>query len=633
MNKTYTVKQVADMLGYSTNSIYAFLKEGRIKGVRIGKGRFRISEEELEKLLHLKKSQEIQPISVMPSVPPSIQPSSITSESEEIPSLDKHLEKIKENIPSLFDLFVSLTSIIIGFTMILFVRDFEEFSNIGLSQFLVPIKINFLIAGIGLFTVNVLNQARKNWYFIFNLIIFLSLLTFSLMLFLSKDFLGFTIYALLSLMMFFHLVLNLKGIVSFAIYIGLLTISLPIILILYPSTINLPVISFVSTWSPIQAAIVWLIVATMINGIIWRLQDKQKFLFRISSLIFDVGLVYFAYLYSAQLYWGRALIFVLIFLSIIISSFWHRLDLKEEATRKTVVSIFGDLLLIFLAIVTVIWVVQNNIRSYAHDELVNKLVYGETLVESTVSSSKEKLETLSKDKSLIEAVKKKDTTFLKKSMKDFFVYSLDFRRIWVSDDKGEVLNIYPEANVLYENVAFREYFKVTKASKKSYISDLFETEVNGEKKEVVVVATPILDENENFIGVLVGSLDIDSLANKLQQFANSYDKEYFLVLDKQGKAIVKPESIGGLSNEEIQQLIAVDQVNNNHDVGQAVNFNNKSLQVHEQITDTDWILVLRRSLANTYNFSNVTNLLLNLIIISAGLLVIFWNIVHLKRRI
>lgn len=620
MNKTYTAKQVAGILGYSTNSVYTFLKEGRIKGVRIGKGRFRIPQEELEKLLYLKKFQEPQSVSLGGLVPIN----------ENIPSLVKHLEEMIDNIPSLFDWFVSLVSIIIGFTMILFVRNFEEFSNIGFTQFLLPIKINFLIAGVGLFTVNILNRARKNWYFIFNLIIFLNLSAFSLILFLSKDLLGFTIFGLISFVMFFHLVLNLKGIVSFALYISLLTILLPIILIIYPSAINLPVLSFISTWSPIQAAIAWLIVASTINGVIWLWQNKQKSLFWISLLIFSAGLVYFAHLYAVQLYWSRALIFTLIFLSIIISSFWHKLNFKDKEIQKTVVSIFGDLLLIFLAIVTIIWVTQNNIRSYAQDELVNKLVYGGTLVESTINSSKEKLEILSRDKSFIEAVKKKDTAFLKKSIKDFFVYSLNFRRILMSDDKGEILNMYPEANILFKNVDFREYFQVIKASKKSYISNLFEAEVDG-KKEVVVVATPILDEDENFIGVLIGSLDINSLANKLQQFANFYDKEYFLVLDKEGKVIIKPENIGGLSNEEIQQLIA-DQANNNYDVGQAINFNNKSLQVHEQITDTNWILVLRRSLANTYNFNDITNLLLNLIIVSAGLLVIFWNMVHLKKK-
>jgi excisionase family DNA binding protein len=632
MEKTYTVKQVANILGYSTNSIYTFLKEGRIKGVRIGKGRFRVSQQELDKLLHLKKSQEVQPISMTSLVSPSIQSAPITSESEEIPSLDKHLEEINDNVPSLFDWFVSLTSIIIGFTMILFIHSFEEFSNIGLSQFLMPIKINLLIAGIGLFLVNVLNRARKNWHFIFNLVIILNLLVFSLMLFLSKDLLGFTIFALLPLMIFFHSALKLKGIIGFAIYVSLLTIILPIVLIISPSIIEFPTISFFSTWSPIQVAIFWLVIISTINGIIWKLRDKQKSLFWISLLIFDAGLVYFAYLYSAQLYWGRALIFILIFLTLIISSFWYKLNLKDEETRKTVTSIFGDLLLIFLAIISVIWVVQNNIRSYAQDELVNKLVYGGTLIDSTVKSSREKLITLSRDESLIEAVKKKDITFLNKSMKDFFIYSLNFRYIWMFDDKGEVLNIYPEVSVPYKNLDFRESFQVMKVSKKNYISDLFETEVSGEKKWVIAVMTPILDENENFIGALIGSLDVDSLANELQQFANSYDNEYFLVLDKEGKVIIKPENINGLSSKEIQQLLD-NQTNNNYDVEQVIDSGNKLIQIHGQITDANWILILRRSLANTYNFNNVTNLLLNLIIISAGLLVIFWNIVHLKRRI
>ena len=55
MAATYTVKQVANILGYSTNSIYTFLKEKRIKGVRVGRGRFRIPQSELDRLLLITK--------------------------------------------------------------------------------------------------------------------------------------------------------------------------------------------------------------------------------------------------------------------------------------------------------------------------------------------------------------------------------------------------------------------------------------------------------------------------------------------------------------------------------------------------------------------------------------------------
>lgn len=632
MNKTYTVIQVANILGYSTNSIYTFLKEGRIVGIRVGKGRYRVSQEELNKLLHLKKSEEIQPISVKSSAPTSIQPVFTTSETEEIPSLDKHLEETKDNIPSLFDWFVSLTTIIVGFTIILFIRSFEGFSNIGLSQFLVPIKINLLVAGIGLFSVNVINRTRKNWYFIFNLITFLNLLAFSLMLLLSKDFFGFAIFALLLLVMFFHLILNLKGIISFVIYTGLLTIILPVTLILNPPTNNLPVMSFFSTWSPIQASIAWLIVACTINGIIWIGQSKHKFLFWINFLIFSVGLVYFAYFYSAQLYWSRALIFVLILLSIIISFFWHKLDLKDEEVRKTIVSIFGDLLLVFLAIVTIIWIAQNNISTYAQHELTNKIVYGESLFQSIIDSSKQNIINYSGDQSLIEAVKKKDSSTLNKLSKTVFNYSLNFRRLLVTDEKGNVLSVYPETTIPYTDISFEEYYRQVKTIKDIYVSNLFETTVNGIKTQEIVIANPIIDEEENLVGVLIGSLDINSLNNKLQQYANSNEKEYFLVLDAEGKIIINPENISGLKNEEIQDLIA-NQTDNKDSIEQVINFDNKTLQINGQINDANWILVLRRPLVDIYNFNNITNLLLNLIIVSVGFIVILWNMAHLKKRI
>ena len=52
MPKTYTVKQVAVALGFSTNTVYKYLDEGKIKATRLGsEGRFRIPESEVTRLL------------------------------------------------------------------------------------------------------------------------------------------------------------------------------------------------------------------------------------------------------------------------------------------------------------------------------------------------------------------------------------------------------------------------------------------------------------------------------------------------------------------------------------------------------------------------------------------------------
>jgi|SRR3989344_3142024 len=54
-NRIYTVKEVARLLGFSTNTIYKYLDEGKIKSIRLGKeGRFRIPQKEVVKLLGLK---------------------------------------------------------------------------------------------------------------------------------------------------------------------------------------------------------------------------------------------------------------------------------------------------------------------------------------------------------------------------------------------------------------------------------------------------------------------------------------------------------------------------------------------------------------------------------------------------
>lgn len=626
MTKTYTVKQVADILGYSTNSIYTFLKEKKIFGVRVGKGRYRISQEELDKLLHLKKTEESQQVLIAPS--PVLAPSPVN---EVISSLDRHLAEKVSDIPSLFDWFVGFASIIVGLTMVLFVRNYEEFSSIGLAQFLIPIKVNLLVAGIGLFAVNVHNQARKNWYRIFSFIISINLLFFSLILFINKDLLGFTTFGLLSLLIFIQIILNLKGIAIFSVYASLLSIFLPIILIINPQTINFPGLGFISNFSPIQTIIVWLLFSSAVNSSIWIFQNKQKPIYWISILLFSFGFVYLAYLYTIQIYWSRGFIFLLISLVVVLSSFWHKLNFKEEETRRVIISIFGDLLLVYLTIIAVIWVVQNNIQSYAKKELANKIVYGQTLIESKVDASKEKVISLSKDTLLIEVLKKEDKQALQEFLKNFFIYSLDFRRLLIADSEGNVLNIYPEVTIPNNNIAFREYFKVTKEERITHLSNLFETSANGEKTKAVVITSPIEDEEGNFIGILIASLDIQSLGNRLQQSINSYEDEYFLVLDSVGEPIIKPRSFDKLEDGEFEHILS-GQTHVGVNTDEVITNNNRMLQVHKPITNSNWILVLRRSLVKTLNFNIFTVVLLNLIIVTIGLLVIIWNLVHYRRR-
>src|SRR3989339_1765629 len=107
MAATYTVKQVAEILGYSTNSIYSFLKEKRIKGVRVGKGRFRIPQSELNRLLLISRGQDAAVVDQMIPALPAHDPKDIPSHEIEPFSLP-FLGLIHTVSANIFDWFIGV---------------------------------------------------------------------------------------------------------------------------------------------------------------------------------------------------------------------------------------------------------------------------------------------------------------------------------------------------------------------------------------------------------------------------------------------------------------------------------------------------------------------------------------------
>ncbi len=98
--KTYTVKEVAKLLGFSTNTVYKYLDDGSIQAVRLGEeGRFRIPESEVERLLQ-EKGRSLSDVNTTPAInKDGVSESSLA---------------IKDT-PKLFDWFVYFMSISLGF--------------------------------------------------------------------------------------------------------------------------------------------------------------------------------------------------------------------------------------------------------------------------------------------------------------------------------------------------------------------------------------------------------------------------------------------------------------------------------------------------------------------------------------
>ncbi len=79
MKRYYTVKEAADILGVSTNTIYKYLADNKIKSVRYGRGRFKIPASELSHFFRPEDnslvSEELKELAVPQTVTPQNPPS------------------------------------------------------------------------------------------------------------------------------------------------------------------------------------------------------------------------------------------------------------------------------------------------------------------------------------------------------------------------------------------------------------------------------------------------------------------------------------------------------------------------------------------------------------------------------
>ena len=87
-----------------------------------------------------------------------------------------------------------------------------------------------------------------------------------------------------------------------------------------------------------------------------------------------------------------------------------------------------------------------------------------------------------------------------------------------------------QLNLTTSNLGFRDYFKESMNTGKTYLSDVIVSKSS--HRSLIVIATPVFYEN-NIIGVVIGTVDLD-IFNKFLQSINIPDYSRILILDKNG---------------------------------------------------------------------------------------------------
>ena len=91
-----------------------------------------------------------------------------------------------------------------------------------------------------------------------------------------------------------------------------------------------------------------------------------------------------------------------------------------------------------------------------------------------------------------------------------------------------------QLNLTTTNFAFRDYYQVVNQTKKTYLSDAIISKATG--RNLAVIATPIIDKENDMRGILYGSINFNNY-DKFLQSLNLQNNTRLVLIDKTGVKI------------------------------------------------------------------------------------------------
>ncbi|HKO41273.1 MAG TPA: cache domain-containing protein [Nitrososphaeraceae archaeon] len=110
----------------------------------------------------------------------------------------------------------------------------------------------------------------------------------------------------------------------------------------------------------------------------------------------------------------------------------------------------------------------------------------------------------------------------------------EFSSIGFLLNNGDVYFVEPferQLNLTTNNLAFRDYYQVVNQTKKTYLSDAIISKATG--RNLAVIATPVIDKENDMRGILYGSINFNNYDEFLQSL-NLQNNSRLILIDKNG---------------------------------------------------------------------------------------------------
>lgn len=510
----------------------------------------------------------------------------------------------RAGLPRLFDWLMALSSIILGLSMYLYTSQMDSLAIGQFSEWFLPIRVTLIISGFGLILSDMIQEefaVYRNISTLFRGILFITYSGLALMQFQSRDYDGFLMYGLFSIVILLETILNIMSSTAYMLYIQSFVIGTALIFRYLPwdsglSSLSKGIYSLIDGSSWILNLVVIMILFTTVFGYF-----LEKKVLKVSLFISGVIMVALSVYYANIGYWSAAFFLLVTGIIGLLLPFWERMKVISQTDRTVVYKLFGTVVIAFSVVVAVISIVQQILLDNAKINLAEKADYGRITVDTTTNNAIQTLSGLSQNELFFSALVAKKSADLLSFEKAVFKNETDLSSVVALDKTGKTLSVYPFSTEIEQtNFANTNYFGATVFNKNNYLSRTAEEFTENIDKSVIA-AVPVFDGNNETVGAVVASLNTNSLSDKLQEIMVDPLGQYISVVDSDGRWLVNPdqEKVGNLVDESDETYLLYSRGKSN---GQGYDANGRyALFVGEKSKISNWSVIVSQPITTIMN--------------------------------
>lgn len=597
--KFYTAKEVAQLLGFSTNTVYKYLDEGKIKATRLGtEGRFRIPADEMQHMLQQKH-------------PTTLVESQIAQVSQTTTQEISILERLYS--PNILSYFAVVLAIVTGIALFLPSSYLLDVRYQPVRNFLFPMGWIFILVGVFGILPDILFSYKRPLQYITHIALSGSFFILGVGFFFFGNTVNGLTYSLIAIVLFVgFLIPHVSHKLAFLLLVTGLTFIFGLYYPAHSEFLPLAVFAEFAAGNALLFTILWFAI-TIPGLILFFIALSRKRLFMILTFISGVISLLFATILVANDIWDRALF------SVVMGTFFFLLPVEEKFHTFTKVrrrSIFGSFMWLttILAVgLLLIMFTQAKMKQYVISQNLAYLALGRTTVEEFVNQGVSSTDAASKRKSLIAALSTKDSALLNDVAKNIYESTNVFRRVVIADSQGTVLVTYPR----------NEGFIGTsvKIAEKSSLTDVFSND-----QESLFASSPVFSEKGELLGVVNDSIDLAILRARLDKINKSALGNRFVVVNKEGRYVINKKDFIGKKASLNEAVVRAAQ----GEAGSLETYNEAGkliLSVFAPIPSLAWGISLQVPSESAFRLGNTVSLVVFLITTSVSigtLLVLFY---------